>query len=234
MSFTPPPDAAAAAPAVPNRRTDAQPDFDTKSDAFLNWMVAFLTWLGAFRAWAATFIAELSSAVAGVESNKNAAQAAVIAAETAAQNAAGISGAPMWAPGNFQFGDFAWSPTSLLTYRRNVPGVTASAVDPATGPASGWKLSNSAMSMPQQELAGAGPHQLLAGMHYIVLHPFAVLHMPDAAAQEQVRIEDRSGGITVQVWPAAGDTFKGQDVALLLSTRGFDHTFTKTATGGWS
>lgn len=233
MSFTPPPDAAAAAPAVPNRRTDAQPDFDTKSDAFLNWMVAFLTWLGAFRTWAATFIGELSSALAGVESSKNAAQNAAIAAETSAQTAAALSGAPMWVAGNYTFGDYVWSPTSLLGYRRKTAGTTASATDPASDPA-GWKLVGSAMSMPQQELAGVGPHQLMVGMHYLVLHPLAVLVMPvGAAAQEQVRVTDMSDGVTVALQREPGGLFNGQAVDTVLDSRGIDRIFTKTVSKGW-
>lgn len=162
-----------------------------------------------------------------------AAQQAAIAADAAAQQAAGIAGAPMWVAGNYTLGDYVWSPTSLLNYRRRTPGTTASATDPAADPV-GWRLVGSAMSMPQQEITTAGAHQLSAGIHYIVTNPLAVLHMPAAAPQEQVRIEDQSGGTTVQIWPEPGGEFKNRDVALLLSTRGFDKTFTQTASGGWS
>lgn len=162
-----------------------------------------------------------------------AAQNAAIAAETSAQTAAALSGAPMWVAGNYTFGDYVWSPTSLLGYRRKTAGTTASATDPSSDPA-GWKLVGSAMSMPQQELAGAGPHQLMVGMHYLVLHPQAVLLMPvGAAAQEQVRVTDMSDGITVTLQREPGGLFNGQAVDTVFDSRGIDRIFTKTVSKGW-
>lgn len=238
MSFTPPPAAPPESVPIPNRRNDAQPVFDSKTDTYLNWQASFRNWLAVFVAWLTTYIAELTSALSGAEGNKNAAQAAAAAAEVSAQNAAVIAGAVRWVAGNYTKGDPVWSPISLLTYRRIPEGLTASAVDPANDPA-GWRLTGSPHSMPQKEITTALdpvtglPHLLSAGIHYTVTHPNAVLRMPDAVVQEQVRVEDQSGGTTVQIWPEPGGKFRNRDVALLLSTRGFDKTFTKTVRG-WS
>ncbi len=186
----------------------------------------------AYNAGAAKWFAERSDA------SRASAAALAAAAEVSAQNAAVISGAVRWVAGNYTQGDPVWSPISLLTYRRITAGVTASAVDPANDPA-GWRLTGSPHSMPQKEITTALdpvtglPHLLSAGIHYTVTHPAAVLRMPDAVVQEQVRVEDQSGGITVQIWAEPGGKFRNRDVALLLSTRGFDKTFTKTVRG-WS
>ncbi len=215
-------------PPVPSRLNDSQVVFDSKTDAYLRWQEVFRNWQAGLIRWVPL---GLMPALNAIEGNKNAAQQAAIAAETSAQSAAGISGAARWMAGDYAQGVFVWSPTSLLTYRRRVTG--ASAIDPAADPA-GWKLVGSVMSMPQQEITTPGVHQLAVGFHYLVRHPQAVLHMPVASPQEQVRIDDRSDSITVQVWPEPGGRFRAQDVALLLATRGFSYTFTQSASEGWT
>lgn len=223
-----------ALPTPPNRSMTPI-EFSDVSDV---WVAALILWTTQVNATAVVIDQKATLAVqaaADAATHKNAALQAALAAETSAQTAAGISGAPMWVAGSsYAFGSFVWSPTSFLSYRRTVAGTTVSNTDPATGTLSGWKLAGSVMSMPQIEILSAGPYQLLVGYHYRVKNALAVLTMPaNAAVQEQVRIEDASGGTTVQVWPAAGDEFKDRDVALLLSVRGFDRTLTKTATEGW-
>lgn len=238
MSFTPPPDVPLAAPDIPNRRTDPQPTFDVKSDAYLSWQATFRTWLVGFRGWLVTFLGELAVAVQGVESNKNAAQTAAAAAATSAQNAAVVSGADRWVPGNYNKGDAVWSPESLLTYRRIPEGPSASAIDPYYDPEN-WRLTGSPYSLPQKDITTALdpdtglPHLLSVGMHYIVLHPFAVCSMPaDAVAQELLRVTNRSGATTPKLL-RNGDLFDGDADDLELDSLTADKTFTKTATRGW-
>lgn len=232
MHFTPLPDPPQESTPIPNRRTDPQNEFDVKTDAYLNWLTTFRAWLAAFIGWLTNFLAELGQAMQTVENNKNAAQLAASAAETSAQNAAVIAGATKWAPGNYAQGAAVWSPASLLTYRRIPAGVTASAVDPANDPL-GWRLSGSQYSMPQQELATAGPHQLVVGMHYIIKHPLCVCLMPvNAAPQELLRVTNQSGA-TTPILRANGGTFRGIADDLQLDSRQADKTFTQTATQGW-
>lgn len=231
MSFTLPPDLPADAPAVPNRRTDPQPEFDVKSDAYLNWQGVFRTWLATFVAWCGTMLGELGIALSTVESNKNAAQAAAASAETSAANAASAAGAGMWVAGNYTKGDPVWSPSSLLTYRRVTVGTTYSGTDPATD-AAGWRLMGSPVSMPQVTLSTAGPHVLSVGVHYIITHTLADCSMPaDAVAQEMVRVTNRSGA-TTPILRRNGSTFGGiaEDVVLDLP---IDKVFTRTAALGW-
>jgi len=231
MSFTLPPAPPADAPAVPNRRTDPQPEFDVKSDAYLNWQGVFRTWLVGFGAWASTMLGEITAAITSVESNKNAAQTAAAAAETSAQNAAVIAGSTRWVAGNYTQGDAVWSPISLLTYRRITAGITASATDPANDPA-GWRLTGSPHSMPQQELTTAGPHVLSVGVHYIIRHALADCSMPaGAVAQEMVRVTNRSGAST-PILRRNGSTFGGIADDLVLDFP-LDKAFTQTATLGW-
>ncbi len=238
MSFTPPPAGPAASPDIPNRRTDAQPVFDTKSDAYLNWQSVFRTWLAGFVTWLGTMLGELSAALTSVESNKNAAQAAAAAAETSAQNAAVIAGATRWVAGNYTKGDPVWSPISLLTYRRIPEGLTASAVDPANDPA-GWRLTGSPHSMPQKDITTALdavtglPHQLSVGVHYLIKHPLADCSMPaGAVAQEMVRVTNQSGASTPML-RKNGSTFNGYDDDLQIDDIAWDKVFTKTADGRW-
>lgn len=231
MSFTPPPAGPAAAPDIPNRRTDAQPVFDTKSDTYLNWQSAFRTWLAGFVTWASTILGELTTALASVESNKNAAQVAAASAETSAANAASAAGAGMWVAGNYTKGDPAWSPTSLLTYRRITVGTTYSGADPAND-AAGWRLMGSPVSMPQSTLSTAGPHVLSVGVHYIITHPLADCSMPaGAVAQEMVRVTNRSGA-TTPILRRNGSTFGGIADDLVLDFP-LDKAFTQTAALGW-
>lgn len=232
MNFTPPPSAPEESVAIPNRRTDPQDVFDVKTDVYLNWLTAFRNWTAGLVSWLATFLAEMVQAMQTVEGNKNAAQAAAAAAATSAQNAAVVAGAQRWAPGNYAQGDAVWSPISLLTYRRVPAGITASAQDPAQDPA-GWRLSGSPMSMPQQELTTAGPHQLIVGMHYLVTHPLCVCLMPAGAApQDQLRVTNRSNALT-PVLRRNGGKFSGIEDDLVLDSRFADRTFTQTATLGW-
>ena len=229
MSYTPPPAAPPASPAIPNRRTDAQDAFDLKTDAWLNWTAGFHTWLSGLAAWLAGSFQE---ALASMEGNKNAAQSAAAAANTSAQNAAVVAGAAKWVAGNYAQGACVWSPLSLLTYRRIPAGTTASATDPASDP-TGWKLTGSPYSMPQQELSTAGPHQLVVGMHYIILHPTAECLMPASAApQEQLRITNKSGATTPILRRNGG---KLDNVAddLQLDILQADAVFTMTANRGW-
>ena len=167
-----------------------------------------------------------------VSETSSTALAAALAAETSAQTAAGISGAPQWVAGDYEFGTFVWSPLSLLTYRRKTAGVTASTVDPSIDTV-GWKLAGSVMSMPQQDLTTAGPHNLAVGIHYIVKHPDAVCLMPAGAApQEQVRVTNKSGDTKVLLL-RNGSTFNDVDEDITLDSRGTDKTFTKAAGNTW-
>ncbi|CAN7565996.1 hypothetical protein [Acidovorax sp. LjRoot117] len=238
MSFTNPPAAPAEAPAIPNRRTDEQPDFDVKTDAHLNWLLVFRTWLTAFRAWLVTFIGELTLAVQNVEGNKNAALSAAAAAESSAQNAAVISGAVRWAPGSYVKGNAVWSPISLLTYRRIPEGPSASAVDPSIDRVN-WRLTGSPHSLPQKEITTSLdpdtglPHLLSVGVHYLIKHPLAECSMPsDAVAQEMVRVTNQSGAST-PILRKNGKTFNGYDDDLQLDLIGWDKVFTMTAAGAW-
>jgi len=238
MSFTNPPAAPTEAPAIPNRRTDAQPDFDVKTDAHLNWLLVFRTWLTAFRAWLAIFIGELTLAVQNVEGNKNAALSAAAAAETSAQNAAVISGAVRWAPGNFVKGTAVWSPISLLTYRRIPEGPSASAVDPSIDRVN-WRLSGSPHSLPQKEITTALdpdtglPHLLSVGVHYLIKHPLADCTMPfGAVPQEMLRVTNQSGASTPKL-RKNGDTFNGYDDDLQLDDIAWDKVFTMTPDRRW-
>ncbi len=238
MIFTNPPGDPAESPPIPSRRTDTQDAFDLKTDAHLNWLVVFRTWLAGFRAWLVTFLGELNLAIQNVEGNKNAAQAAAAAAETSAQNAAVISGAVRWVPGNYVKGNAVWSPISLLTYRRIPEGPSASAIDPAIDRIN-WRLTGSPHSLPQKDITTALdvdtglPHLLSVGMHYIILHPLAVCSMPaDAVAQELLRVTNRSGATTPKLL-RNGDLFDGDADDLELDSLTADKTFTKTATRGW-
>lgn len=217
---------------VPNRRTDDQATFDTKADAYLNWMVAFAAWLETLLTWLGTFGGYLNTQLATLEGHKNSAQAAAAAAEVSAQSAALVAGAQRWQAGDYAQGAVVWSPLSLLTYRRVPEGTTASATDPALDPA-GWRLSGSPHSMPQQVLSTAGPHQLVTGMHYIITAPDCIAHMPPSpAGQEQLRVTNASGSITPQLHSSTG-TFKGHAGHLRLNAARADHTFTFTPNQGW-
>lgn len=154
------------------------------------------------------------------------------AAQTSAENAAVIAGATKWVSGNYTQGAAVWSPLSLLTYRRIPAGTTASATDPASDP-TGWKLTGSPYSMPQQELSTAGPHQLVVGMHYIILHPTADCLMPaNAAPQEQLRITNRSGART-PILRRNGGKFDNVADDMQLDALQADLVLTMTANRGW-
>ena len=232
MSLTNPPGSPPAVPPVPNRRTDAAPEFDSKTDAYLNWMTTFAAWLGTLIGWLTDFVGQLGPYMQGLlttaEGHKNAAQAAAAAANTSAQNAALVAGAQRWQPGDYTQGDVVWSPLSLLTYRRVPEGTTASATDPSLDPGA-WRLSGSPHSMPTQELSGPGPHQLVTGMHYLLLSADVVAVMPGSAApQEQLRITNLSGlpGPVIQ-------NFSGHAVDLRIDIARADRIFIFTANQGW-
>lgn len=232
MSLTNPPSAPPAAPPVPNRRTDGQAEFDTKADAYLNWMVTFAAWLGGLLDWLGSFGTHLQTMVSSVEGHKNAAQAAAAAAETSAQTAALIAGAQRWQPGDYAQGAVVWSPLSLLTYRRVPEGVTASTTDPALEPGA-WRLSGSPHSMPVQELSGPGPHQLATGMHYLLLTADVVAVMPATAfAQEQLRITNLSGR-SGPILQRNGADFRGKAVDLVIDSARANYTFLYSTTQGW-
>jgi hypothetical protein len=232
MNFTPPPSAPEESVAIPNRRTDPQDVFDVKTDVYLNWLTGFRNWTAGLVTWLTTFLTEMAQAMLTVEGNKNAAQSAAIAAEQSAQNAAIVAGARRWASGNYEQGAAVWSPLSLLTYRRVPAGTTVSTIDPAQDP-SGWRLTGSAFSMPQQELTTPGPHLLVVGMHYIIKHPLSVCLMPAGAApQEQLRITNQSGAIT-PVLRRNGGRFAGLEDDLVIDSRHADYAFTQTSSGGW-
>ena len=233
MSLTNPPSSPPAAPPVPNRRTDAAPEFDSKTDAYLNWMTTFAAWLDGLVTWLGTQLHPyLQGVLTTTDGHKNAAQAAAAAAETSAQTAALIAGAQRWQPGDYAQGAVVWSPLSLLTYRRVPEGVTASTTDPSLDP-SAWRLSGSPHSMPTQELTGPGPHQLVTGMHYLILSADVVAVMPGSAfAQEQLRITNLSG----QSGPlllANGQNFSGKVGDLLLDSARADRMFIFTDSQGW-
>lgn len=232
MNFTPPPSAPEESVAIPNRRTDPQDVFDVKTDVYLNWLTGFRNWTAGLVTWTVTHLAEMLQAMQAVEGNKNAAQIAAAAAEASAQNAAIIAGAQRWAPGNYQQGATVWSPTSLLTHRRVPAGITASATDPAQDP-TGWRLTGSPFSMPQQELTTTGPHTLVVGMHYLVKHPLCECLMPAGAApQEQLRLSNQSGANT-PILRRNGGKFLGIEDDMRLDNRRADKVFTQSATQGW-
>lgn len=232
MSLTNPPSSPPAAPPVPNRRTDAAPEFDIRTDAYLNWMTTFAAWLGGLLDWLGSFGTHLQTMVSSVEGHKNAAQAAAAAAETSAQTAALIAGAQRWQPGNYAQGAVVWSPLSLLTYRRVPEGVTASTTDPSLDP-SAWRLSGSPHSMPTQELSGPGPHQLATGMHYLLLTADVVAVMPATAfAQEQLRITNLSGR-SGPILQRNGADFRGKAVDLVIDSARANYTFLYSTTQGW-
>ena len=87
--------------------------------------------------------------------------------------------------------------------------------------------------MPTQELAGPGPHQLVTGMHYLILSADVVAVMPASAfAQEQLRITNLSG----QSGPlllANGQNFSGKVGDLLLDSARADRMFIFTDSQGW-
>ena len=235
MSLTNPPSHPPVAPPVPNRRTDGQAEFDTKADAYLNWMVTFAAWLSTLVGWLAGFVRQLGPYMQGVltavEAHKKAAQVSAAAAEASARQAALIAGAKRWQVGTYAQGDVVWSPLSLLTYRRVPNGTTASGTDPSLDPV-GWRLTGTTYSMPQTVLGSAGPHQLVVGMHYIITAPDCVASLPRTPAyQEQLRITNLSGsaGLVLQ---RNGQTFKGHATDLRLPER-MDYTFTFTPTHGW-
>ncbi len=87
--------------------------------------------------------------------------------------------------------------------------------------------------MPTQELSGPGPHQLVTGMHYLILSADVVAVMPGSAfAQEQVRITNACGrpGPVIQ---ASGHMLGGQSSDLLLDIAQVDRTFVFTTNQGW-
>ena len=233
MSLTNPPGSPPAVPPVPNRRTDAAPEFDIRTDAYLNWMTTFAAWLDGLVTWlGAQLHPYLQGVLTTTEGHKNAAQAAAAAASTSAQTAALIAGAQRWQPGDYAQGAVVWSPLSLLTYRRVPEGVTASTTDPSLDP-SAWRLSGSPHSMPTQELSGPGPHQLATGMHYLLLTADVEAVMPATAfAQEQLRITNLSG-YSGQLLQRNGQAFSGQECDLVLNVPTVDRIFVFTATKGW-
>ena len=233
MSLTNPPSSPPAAPPVPNRRTDAAPEFDIRTDAYLNWMTTFAAWLDGLVTWLGTQLHPyLQGVLTATEGHKNAAQAAAAAASTSAQTAALIAGAHRWQPGNYAQGAVVWSPLSLLTYRRVPEGVTASGIDPALDP-SAWRLSGSPHSMPTQELTGPGPHQLVTGMHYLILSADVVAIMPATAfAQEQLRITNLSGR-SGPILQRNGADFRGKAVDLVIDSARANYTFLYSTTQGW-
>lgn len=229
MSYTPPPAAPPASPAIPNRAADTQDAFDVKTDAYLNWLSTFRTWLAGLADWLAD---SFQDALQDVEANKNAAQAAAGAAQTSAENAAVIAGATKWVSGSYTQGAAVWSPISLLTYRRKTAGTTSSTTDPANDP-TGWALTGSPYSMPQTVLSTAGPHTLAVGVHYIITHASAVCLMPaGAAVQQQLRITNRSGAAT-PVLQRNGSTFDGVADDMQLDSIKADAIFTMTSSRGW-
>lgn len=229
MNFTAPPAAPAESPPIPNRRTDTQDAFDTKTDAYLNWTATFRNWLAALVGWLST---TFKDALQDIESNKNAAQTAAAAADLSAQQAALIAGATKWVAGNYSQGAIVWSPKSLLTYRRVPAGLTASIADPADDQL-GWRLTGSLYSLPQKDLDTAGPHQLIVGMHYIILHPLAECLMPAyAAPQEQLRVTNRSGART-PILRRNGGKFDNVADDVLLDALQADWVYTMTTNRGW-
>lgn len=154
------------------------------------------------------------------------------AAQTSAENAAVIAGATKWVSGNYTQGAAVWSPLSLLTYRRRTAGTTSSTVDPANDPV-GWKLTGSPYSMPQTELSTAGPHTLAVGVHYIITHASATCIMPaGAAAQEQLRITNKSGART-PVLQRNGGKFDNLEDDMTLDILNADVIFTMNSNRGW-
>lgn len=209
---------------------------DVFSDTADEWTGDLVAWTGEVNQTAEDVNADAvtsSEAASDAVNSKNAAVLAQQAAETAAQSAAGIASAPMWVAGNYAFGDYVWSPLSLLTYRRLTPGTTASATDPRDDP-TGWKLVGSVSTMPQNTLTGLGPHQLQTGFHYLVMTPLAVLVMPPSttAPQEKLRITDQTGatGVTIQ---RNGGTFRTYAVDLIVDSVGWDRELVQTSTQGW-
>lgn len=243
MIFTPPPGLPPENVAIPSRRTDNQEAFDLKTDFYMAYLATLRTWFAGFRDWCVTLLGEMGLALETIEGNKNAAQTAAAAAEVSAQNAAVISGAVRWVPGNYVKGNAVWSPISLLTYRRIPEGPSASAVDPAIDQVD-WRLTGSPHSMPQKDITTqfaldtdtglpVGPHLLSVGIHYLIKHALADCSMPaDAVAQEMVRVTNQSGASTPML-RKNGATFNGYDEDLQIDQPAWDKVFTKTADSSW-
>ena len=214
-----------AVPAVPAYPALGSANFNVEAYAYGSAMPAVAIAING--ASAATYANALDAAAAGA-----AATSAAGAAQTSAENAAVIAGATKWASGNYAQGAAVWSPLSLLTYRRRTAGTTSSTTDPANDPV-GWKLTGSPYSMPQTELATAGPHTLAVGVHYIITHASATCLMPaGAAAQEQLRITNKSGART-PVLQRNGSTFDTVADDMVLDAINADVIFTMTSSRGW-
>lgn len=136
MSFTQPPAPPAENAPIPSRRTDAQEEFDSKTDVYMVWLASFRNWLAQFLGWCTTMFTELTQAVAYMEGRVSAADVAASKASTSANLAA--------ATANFKG---AWSslagaiaiPASVFHAGKhwqllsNLPNVAA--VEPGTNPA---------------------------------------------------------------------------------------------------
>ncbi|MBU0749156.1 MAG: hypothetical protein KKG67_20430 [Gammaproteobacteria bacterium] len=217
-------------------------DPENFEDEALTWSEALGPWGAAVQAVGEETAAAKDVVVTSAGQVANAlvaAHQAAAAAATSAEQSAVISGAGKWVPGDYAQGAAVWSPLSFLTYRRIPVGITSSAVDPSIDKAN-WRLTGSMYSLPQKELNTALdpdtglPHQLLVGMHYIVLHPLAECLMPaDAVQQEVLRITNRSGA-TTPILRRNGSRFDEDDDDMQLDSTRADKTFTKgSATRGW-
>lgn len=209
--------------------TDSEEAHDSKAYALVGAMVSMVPQINAAAASTEQNALAAQERAAAASDYKTAAQAAAAAASVSAESAAIIAGAQRWQPGEYSQGDVVWSPVSLLTYRRIPAGLTASVTDPSLDPGA-WRLSGSPHSMPAQELSGPGPHQLVAGMHYLLLSADVVAIMPTRAfAQEQVRVTNLCGS----PGPLLHGTFFGKEIDLRLDGAFDDRAFCFTRNWGW-
>jgi hypothetical protein len=117
------------APPIPSRIDDAQPDFDNKTDAYLNWLEAFREWLDGAHDWLADFPDW------GDELRRSmlAAQAAAQKAQWAAEQ---VAGAQPWRPGAaYAVDDAVWSGTGGDRLFRCRVAVNGSTTPPEDDPA---------------------------------------------------------------------------------------------------
>jgi len=148
-SFIAPPSPPPEAVPIPNRRTDAQPDFDTKTDAYLNWLETFRGWMGAARDWLACFPAWADGVMASANQAATDAQAAAIAAGQAALAAQTSFAGKTWVPGaDYAVNDIAFGVTTPGIPYRCYLAIAGSDVPPENDLAHWVAIGVSTLSIP--------------------------------------------------------------------------------------
>ena len=148
-SFIAPPSPPPEAVPIPNRRTDAQPDFDVKTDAYLNWLETFRGWMGAARDWLACFPAWADGVMASANQAATDAQAAAIAAGQAALVAQSALGAQTWSAGaSYAAGAIVFGPLNPGIAYRCFADVSGSAIEPENDPAHWAAVGGTSVSLP--------------------------------------------------------------------------------------